>query len=51
MDSLSTILKLVVKDCYMASLDLKDAYYSVPIGDFTVTSAILFGGQTNSVAR
>ena len=31
MDSLSTILKLVVKNCYMASLDLKDAYYSVPI--------------------
>lgn len=31
MDSLSTIIKLVVKDCFMASIDLKDAYYSIPI--------------------
>lgn len=31
MDTLYSILKLVEKNCYMASLDLKDAYYSVPI--------------------
>ena len=31
MDTLNTISKLVEKDCYMASIDLKDAYYSVPI--------------------
>ena len=31
MDSLNTILKLLDKDCFMASLDLKDAYYSMPI--------------------
>ena len=31
MDTLNTILKLVEKDCFMASIDLKDAYYSVPI--------------------
>jgi hypothetical protein len=31
MDSLNTITKLVVKNCYMASIDLKDAYYSIPI--------------------
>ena len=31
MDSLSTVIKLVSRDCYMASVDLKDAYYSVPI--------------------
>ena len=31
MDSLNTILKLLDKDCFMASLDLKDAYYSIPI--------------------
>lgn len=31
MDSLTTALNLVTKNCYMASLDLKDAYYSVPI--------------------
>ena len=31
MDNIYTILKLITKDCWMASLDLKDAYYSVPI--------------------
>ena len=31
METLSTALSLIRKGCYMASLDLKDAYYSVPI--------------------
>ena len=31
MDTLATALALVSKNCFMASLDLKDAYYSVPI--------------------
>ena len=31
MDSLSTITKLVSQNCYMASVDMKDAYYSIPI--------------------
>jgi hypothetical protein len=31
MDSLNTIVKLVDKNCFMASIDLKDAYYSIPI--------------------
>ena len=31
MDTLSTVTKLIEKDCCMASLDLKDAYYSVAI--------------------
>lgn len=31
MDSLNTIIKLVEKDCYVVSIDLKDACYSVPI--------------------
>ena len=31
MDTLNTITKLVDKDCFMTSIDLKDAYYSVPI--------------------
>ena len=31
MDTLNTIIKLVEKDCFMASGDLKDTYYSVPI--------------------
>ena len=30
-DTLHAIIKLVEKDCLMASIDLKDAYYSVPI--------------------
>ena len=30
-DSLNTILKLIDKDCFMASIDLKDAYYSIAI--------------------
>ena len=31
MDNIHTALKLITKDCWLASLDLKDAYYSVPI--------------------
>ena len=31
MDFIQTIAKLVTPNCFMASLDLKDAYYSLPI--------------------
>ena len=31
MDSFSTITKLVSQNCYLASVDMKDAYYSIPI--------------------
>ena len=31
MDLLSTITKLVTQNCYMAAVDMKDAYYSIPI--------------------
>ena len=31
METLQTALKLVTPNCYMASVDLKDAYYSVPV--------------------
>ena len=31
MDNIHTVLKLISHNCWMASLDLKDAYYSVPI--------------------
>lgn len=31
MDTLHSILKLVTPKCYMATLDLKDAYYMIPI--------------------
>lgn len=30
-DSLNTVLQMVKPGCFMASIDLKDAYYSVPI--------------------
>eukprot|EP00794_Sanderia_malayensis_P002379 gene2379-2742_t len=31
MDTLATALKLMTPNCYMTSLDLKNAYYSIPI--------------------
>ena len=31
MTTLQSILKLVTPECYMATIDLKDAYYTVPI--------------------
>ena len=31
MDNLSTFLNMVRQDCYMASIDLADAYYTVPV--------------------
>ena len=31
MDTFETALTLVSKDCYMASIDWKDAYYTVPV--------------------
>ena len=31
METLAVALQLVTKDCYMTSIDLKDAYYSIPI--------------------
>jgi hypothetical protein len=31
MDTLNSMLKLIERNCFMASLDLKDAYYSVAV--------------------
>ena len=31
MDTLDTVIKLMTPGCYMASIDLKDAYYLLPI--------------------
>ena len=31
MDSLCTITKLIAQNCFMSSIDMKDAYYSIPI--------------------
>ena len=32
-ESINTILNLITKDCFMASVNLKDAYYSVKISE------------------
>ena len=31
METLLSVLNLITPDCYLASTDLKDAYYSIPI--------------------
>lgn len=31
MEKLQSILELIIRGSFMASLDLKDAYYSIPI--------------------
>ena len=31
METIKSILTLVTPNCYMAKIDIKDAYYSVPI--------------------
>jgi hypothetical protein len=33
MESLMSAIKLMVPNCYMASVDLRDAYYSVPLAE------------------
>ena len=33
MDSIHTALELLTEDCWMASIDLKDAYYGVKVHD------------------
>ena len=30
-DTLQTIFKLMTKDCFMASIDIKDAYHAIPV--------------------
>lgn len=36
MDTLKSAINLVKKDCYFASIDLKDAYYSVAVHPFSI---------------
>ena len=33
MDTLWTVIRMMKPNCYMASIDIKDAYYSVPIAE------------------
>ena len=46
MDTLHSALDLVIKDCWFASIDLKDAYYCVPISDdYTQILRFMWKGQ------
>ena len=46
MDTLNTIINLMSPDCYMAPLDLKDAYYSIPVmKEHRKYLRFLFNGQ------
>ena len=47
MDTLLIALTLITPGCYMASVDLKDAYYSVPI-DEQHKNSFASGGKGNS---
>ena len=47
MDTLLVALTLITPGCYMASIDLKDAYYSVPI-DEQHKNFFASGGKGNS---
>ena len=33
MDTLWTVVRMMKPNCYIASIDIKDAYYSVPVAD------------------
>ena len=33
MDTLGSVIKLMRPNCFMATIDLKDAYYSVPVSE------------------
>ena len=33
MDNINKILNLIAKDCFIGSIDLKDAYYSIKISE------------------
>ena len=40
MDTVETVISLMRKDCFMASVDLSNAYYSVPIAESQTVSEI-----------
>ena len=45
MHGLKEILKLVERNCYMTSLDIKDAYYSIPLEESFKNTWNLFGKE------
>ena len=42
MDIIQTALKLMRPGCFMASVDLKDAYYSVPFPPVSIENSLKF---------
>ena len=50
MDTLWTVIRMMKPNCYMASIDIKDAYYSVPIAETDQNILSLSGREycTNS---
>ena len=42
METLQSVLELITPGCFMASLDLKDAYYSTPINQSHTKYLIFF---------
>ena len=53
MDTLQSILKLVTTGCYMATINLKDAYYLVPVAHEhrKYLEVVLFGGVNYTNTR
>ena len=50
MESLQTAIKLMTPGCYMASIDWKDAYYSVPIAkEYQKYLRFEWGGRCSSI--
>ncbi|CAB4032023.1 Pol poly, partial [Paramuricea clavata] len=48
MDSINTALSLMTKECWLASLDLKDAYYTVDVSANSEASLTGWGGVLDS---
>lgn len=44
METLQSAINMMTKGCFMASVDLKDAYYSVPIHE-TIKNILSFPGR------
>ena len=44
MDTFENAIKIITKNCYMASIDLRHAYYSVPVAT-DIKSFYVFNGK------
>ena len=48
MDTLSSVIKLMRPNCFMATIDLKDAYYSVPVSEKHQNISNFTGKETST---